>query len=75
MTKNTSFIKFISFYHYKNGINSEKEKINRIVSEYKENQEQLIELKLEQSLKDKQKELASKFNEEETNTLIKINKL
>lgn len=56
-------------------INSEKEKINRIVSEYKENQEQLVELKLEQSLKDKQKELASKFNEEETNTLIKINKL
>lgn len=56
-------------------INSEKEKINRILSEYKENQEQLIELKLEQSLKDKQKELASKFNEEETNTLIKINKL
>ena len=56
-------------------INSEKEKINRILSEYKENQEQLVELKLEQSLKDKQKELASKFNEEETNTLIKINKL
>ena len=43
--------------------------------EYKENQEQLVELKLEQSLKDKQKELASKFNEEETNILIKINKL
>ena len=56
-------------------INSEKEKINRILSEYKENQEQLVELKLEQSLKDKQKELASKFNEEETNILIKINKL
>lgn len=56
-------------------INFEKEKINRILSEYKENQEQLVELKLEQSLKDKQKELASKFNEEETNTLIKINKL
>lgn len=56
-------------------INSEKEKINRILSEYQKNQEQVVELKLEQSLKDKQKELASKFNEEETNTLIKINKL